>query len=196
MHVMEKLDWDETEEKTPVGVPGPSLIEIEVCNRIIHNEIGELKTAEDVETAVALIYALLNLSEKINISLPRLLTGFDAPSESCFCTKHVMFTDGRVSLVSTLKPPEFDYSNLIKEIYTGTIRDPLYGDFQFFNYIEQDNPESHRARWGIGESDAIKTGIIYGKFCFCPTRFLKAKEEGRAEYNHLEHWEKQLELMV
>jgi len=184
-----RLDWDE--EDTPIGVPGPPQIEINIFNRVIHNEIGLIDRIDIEEQAIALIYALINLSEYLGISVAKLLTGVDVPGEEDYCTKHVMFNDGRLSLLSTLEPSLYNYESLIIEILSGTIRDPLYGAYRFFNYIEDEHPESHRSKWGISEEDDVKTGIIYGKFEYDPILFLKARAMGQAEYNHLEHWETQ-----
>jgi hypothetical protein len=188
-----KLDWDEIEEKTPVSVSSPTKFELETLNRVLFNEVGEVSSIELENEAIALLYAIYNLSQRTCISIPKLLTGYKEPELEDYCPKHIMLKDGRLSIVSTELPSSFNYSKLIGEVLTGAITDPLYGEFEFFNCIEELHPDIYRRRWGIGETCHIKTGIIYGKFEYCPLGFLSAKNNNKADIVHIAHWRKQVE---
>ena len=192
---MESLEgWED--EKTPVQEPGPSEIDIEVCNRLIFNEVGYITCEEDAREATALVYALSNLSEKSRIYLAKLLTGREEPTDKDFANKYRIFRDGRVALLGTLYPAREDNEILITSILNGITKDPLYGEWMFFNRLEEECPEYYRDLWDVGEEFAEKTGLIFGKFEFSPVGFFEARANGRALFEHVKNWEKQRDSLV
>lgn len=181
--------WSEN-ETTPISLSGPLNSEIEVCNRIISNEIGILNTEDKKKEAIAFLYALINLSEQISISVAKLITNTNHPKLTDYGHRYRLFSTGRVALASTINPPIQENTKLIQAIFNGSIPDPLYGDWMFFNLLEEEYPQYYRSLWGIDTLSGIKTGIIYGKYEFSPIGFLKARSEGKVLPEHLDHWEK------
>lgn len=166
--------------------------DIDILDRMVFSEIGELDTNEKKLTAIALVNALLNLSSETKESIALLLTGEEYPEKIHFGPKDRLFNNGRRALASTEFAPLFNNYKFITDICIGKYPDPLYGDWVFFRVDDEKHQDYIRTLlWGLNKKDGITRGLCYGDYEFSPLGFLKAKAAGKAPRSQIERWELQ-----
>lgn len=166
--------------------------DIEILNRMIFSEMGELDTEEKKLTAIALVNALLNLSSETKESIAMLLTGEEFPDKGHYGPKDRLFITGRRALASTEFAPLNNIYEFITDICVGKYPDPLYGDWVFFRIDDERYQDYIRDKlWGLRSSDNINHGLQYGDYEFSPIGFLKARAAGIAPAEQLARWESQ-----
>lgn len=146
-------------------------------SRMLKNELDIIDNNNKI-LAVVLIYLCLNIAEKNNMSVNRLLTGVDGETIH-WPQKNKGLLDGRISIFEMGKEPDVYYPVIIEDCMLGKIKDPTYGATSFFNVLEEDCPEYYRNMWGVGEFDQLKTGLLFWPYELDPIPFLKARAEGK-----------------
>ncbi len=178
--------------RTPIMSIIPLNNDIDILDRMIFSEIGELDTDEKKLAAIALVNAFLNLSSETKESIAILLTGEEFPEKVHFGPKDRLFSNGRRALASTEFAPLFNNYKFITDICIGKYPDPLHGEWIFFRVDEEKHQDYIRTLlWGLNKNDGFKYGLRYGDYEFSPIGFLKAKATSKAPQDQLERWDQQ-----